>query len=76
MKDWPRVAKIQSDLLADALATRQTRAASHMHTKCQGVARFPRLGHTEACHHDYTRAVGKGSEAFPTASRRLTELLA
>ena len=41
MKDWPRIAKIQSDLLAYALATRQTRVASYMLTKCQGLARFP-----------------------------------
>ncbi len=41
MKDWPRVAKLQSDLLAYALATRQTRVASYMLTKCQGLARFP-----------------------------------
>ena len=27
MKDWPRIAKLQSDLLAQALATRQTRVA-------------------------------------------------
>ena len=45
-KDWPRIAKIQSDLLAYALATGQTRVASYMLTKCQGLARFPWLGHT------------------------------
>ncbi|HZO53237.1 MAG TPA: DUF1552 domain-containing protein [Bryobacteraceae bacterium] len=28
MKDWPRIAKLQSDLLVKALATRQTRVAS------------------------------------------------
>ena len=59
MKDWPRIAKIQSDLLAYALATRQTRVASYMLTKCQGLARFPWLGHTAARHHDYTHADGK-----------------
>ena len=36
MKDWPRIARIQSDLLPYALATRQTRVASYMLTKCQG----------------------------------------
>ena len=59
MKDWPRIAKIQSDLLAYALATRQTRVASYMLTKCQGLARFPWLGHTAARHHDYTHKDGK-----------------
>jgi len=59
MKDWPRVAKLQSDLLAYALVTRQTRVASYMLTKCQGLARFPWLGHTAARHHDYTHADGK-----------------
>jgi uncharacterized protein DUF1552 len=59
MKDWPRVAKLQSDLLAYALATGQTRVASYMLTKCQGLARFPWLGHTAARHHDYTHKDGK-----------------
>jgi hypothetical protein len=59
MKDWPRIAKIQSDLLAYALATSQTRVASYMLTKCQGLARFPWLGHTAARHHDYTHKDGK-----------------
>jgi len=59
MKDWPRVAKLQSDLLAYALATGQTRVASYMLTKCQGLARFPWLGHTSARHHDYTHQDGK-----------------
>ena len=44
MKDWPRIAKLQSDLLVQALATRQTRVASYMLTKCQGLSRFPWLG--------------------------------
>ena len=35
IKDWPRIAKLQSDLLAHALASRQTRVASYMLTKCQ-----------------------------------------
>ena len=41
MKDWPRIAKLQSDLLAHALITRQTRVASYMLTKCQSICRFP-----------------------------------
>ena len=41
MKDWPRIAKLQSDLLVQALATRQTRVASYMLTKCQGTFALP-----------------------------------
>ncbi len=59
LKDWPRIAKLQSDLLAYALATGQTRVASYMLTKCQGLARVPWLGHTAARHHDYTHKDGK-----------------
>jgi len=59
MKDWPRISKLQSDLLAQALVTRQTRVASYMLTKGQGLARFPWLGLTAARHHDYTHADGK-----------------
>jgi len=59
MKDWPRIAKLQSDLLAHAFATRQTRVASYMLTKCQGLTRFPWLGLTAARHHDYTHRDGK-----------------
>jgi hypothetical protein len=59
MKDWPTIAKLQSDLLAQALVTRQTRVASYMLTKGQGLARFPWLGLTAARHHDYTHADGK-----------------
>lgn len=54
MKDWPRISKLQTDLLAHALITRQTRVASYMLTKCQGLSRFPWLGYTAARHHDYT----------------------
>ncbi len=63
MKDWPRIAKLQSDLLVQALATRQTRVASYMLTKCQSISRFPWLGYTSARHHDYTHAEGKVSGA-------------
>jgi len=59
MKDWPRIARLQSDLLVHALATRQTRVASYMLTKCQGLSRFPWLGYTQARHHDYTHRLGK-----------------
>lgn len=71
MKDWPRIAKIQSDLLAYALATRQTRVASYMLTKCQGVARFPWLGHTAARHHDYTHKDGKAPGSTGADGQRI-----
>ena len=71
MKDWPRIAKIQSDLLAYALATRQTRVASYMLTKCQGLARFPWLGHTSARHHDYTHKDGKAPGASGAEGQRI-----
>ncbi len=75
MKDWPRIAKLQSDLLAHALATRQTRVASYMLTKCQGLSRFPWLGYTAARHHDYTHRDGKapGSDG-PDGQRILRDI--
>src|SRR5579871_2319653 len=63
VKDWPRIAKLQSDLLVQALAMRQTRVASYMLTKCQSLTRFPWLGYTSARHHDYTHAQDKTSGA-------------
>ena len=54
LKDWPRIAKLQTDLLVHALASRQTRVASYMLTKCQGLSRFPWLGYTYDRHHGYT----------------------
>jgi hypothetical protein len=66
MKDWPRIAKLQSDLLVQALSMRQTRVASFMLTKCQSLTRFPWLGYTSARHHDYTHAEGKTSGADGT----------
>lgn len=54
LKDWPRIAKLQTDLLVHALASRQTRVASYMLTKCQGLSRFPWLGYTYQRHHEYT----------------------
>jgi len=71
MKDWPRVAKLQSDLLAYALATQQTRVASYMLTKCQGLARFPWLGHTAARHHDYTHKDGKAPGELGEEGQRI-----
>jgi len=71
MKDWPRIAKLQSDLLVKAFATRQTRVASYMLTKCQGLSRFPWLGYTSARHHDYTHAVGKAPGADAVEGQRV-----
>ncbi len=71
MKDWPRIAKLQSDLLAYAFVTRQTRVASYMLTKCQGLSRFPWLGLTAARHHDYTHADGKAPGADGADGQRV-----
>ncbi|HEY2012158.1 MAG TPA: DUF1552 domain-containing protein [Bryobacteraceae bacterium] len=71
MKDWPRIAKLQSDLLVKALATHQTRVASYMLTKCQGLSRFPWLGYTSARHHDYTHAEGKAQGADGVEGQRV-----
>ena len=75
MRDWPRIAKLQSDLLAQALVTRQTRVASYMLTKGQGLARFPWLGLTSARHHDYTHSDGRapGSDK-PDGQRILRDI--
>jgi len=62
MKDWPRIARLQTDLLAHAFAAGQTRVASYMLTKCQGLARFPWLGYTAARHHDYTHQNADGPD--------------
>ena len=75
MKDWPRIAKLQSDLLAHALLARQTRVASYMLTKCQGLSRFPWLGYTAARHHDYTHRDGKApSSDGPDGQRILRDI--
>src|SRR5579883_2119494 len=71
LKDWPRIAKLQSDLLVHALASRQTRVASYMLTKCQGLSRFPWLGYTSARHHDYTHADGKAPGADGVEGQRV-----
>jgi hypothetical protein len=70
LKDWPRIAKIQSDLLVHALASRQTRVASYMLTKCQGLSRFPWLGHTAERHHGYTH----GKVETPKGQRILRDI--
>lgn len=54
LTDYPRIAKIQSDLLVHAFASGQTRVASYMLTKCQSLTRFPWLGLAANRHHDYT----------------------
>jgi len=54
VKDYPRIAKIQSDLLVHALASGQTSVATYMLTKCQSLVRLPWLGYTTLRHHDYT----------------------
>ncbi|MFN7995698.1 MAG: DUF1552 domain-containing protein [Bryobacteraceae bacterium] len=71
MKDWPRIAKLQTDLLAHALITRQTRVASYMLTKCQSICRFPWLGYTAARHHDYTHADGRAPGADGVEGQRI-----
>ncbi|MBL8294068.1 MAG: DUF1552 domain-containing protein, partial [Bryobacterales bacterium] len=63
MRDYPRIAKLQSDLLVHALATRQTRVASYMLTKCQSLVRMPWLGYTALRHHDYTHTNAESPEA-------------
>jgi hypothetical protein len=70
MRDWPRVAKLQSDLLVHALASGQTRVASYMLTKCQGLSRFPWLGYTAQRHHEYTH----GQVETPRGMRILRDI--
>jgi hypothetical protein len=70
LRDYPKVAKIQSDLLVHALASGQTRIASYMLTKCQGLTRFPWLGHTAQRHHEYTH----GDVETPRGMRILRDI--
>jgi len=70
LRDWPRIAKLQSDLLVHAFASGQTRIASYMLTKCQGLARFPWLGHTSQRHHEYTH----GQVETPRGMRILRDI--
>jgi hypothetical protein len=66
LTDYPRIAKIQSDLLVHAFASGQTRVASYMLTKCQSLTRFPWLGLAGNRHHDYTH-----NNAGTPASQRI-----
>lgn len=70
LRDWPRIAKLQSDLLVHALASGQTRVASYMLTKCQGLSRFPWLGYTAQRHHEYTH----GQVETPRGMRILRDI--
>ena len=70
LKDWPRIAKLQTDLMVHALASHQTRVASYMLTKCQGTSRFPWLGHTARRHHGYTH----GDVETPHGQRVLRDI--
>ncbi len=70
LKDWPRIAKLQTDLLVHALASRQTRVASYMLTKCQGLSRFPWLGYTYERHHEYTH----GRVETPQGQRTMRDI--
>ena len=62
LTDYPRIAKIQSDLVVHALASGQTRVASYMLTKCQSLTRLPWLGYTRLRHHDYTHTNAESPE--------------
>ncbi len=70
LRDWPRIAKLQSDLVVHAFASGQTRVASYMLTKCQGLSRFPWLGHTSQRHHEYTH----GQVETPRGARILRDI--
>ena len=63
VKDYPRIAKLQTDLLVHALASGQTRVASYMLTKCQSLVRLPWLGYTTLRHHDYTHTNADSPQA-------------
>jgi hypothetical protein len=70
VKDYPRIAKLQTDLLVHALASRQTRVATYMLTKCQSLVRLPWLGYTTLRRHDYTHT----SADSPRGQRILRDL--
>lgn len=63
VKDYPRIAKLQSDLLVHALASGQSRVATYMLTKCQSLVRLPWLGYTTLRHHDYTHTNSESPQA-------------
>ena len=70
LTDYPRIAKIQSDLLVHALASGQTNVASYMLSKGQSLTRFPWLGLTRLRHHDYTHS----NAASPESQRILRDI--
>ncbi|HUS06628.1 MAG TPA: DUF1552 domain-containing protein [Bryobacteraceae bacterium] len=63
VREYPRIAKLQSDLLVHALASGQTRVATYMLTKCQSLVRLPWLGYTTLRHHDYTHTNADSPQA-------------
>jgi hypothetical protein len=66
LTDYPRIAKVQSDLVVHAMASGQTRVASYMLTKCQSLTRLPWLGLTQLRHHDYTHTNADSPEGQRT----------
>jgi hypothetical protein len=70
LTDYPRIAKIQSDLLIHVLASGQTRVAAYMLTKCQSLTRFPWLGLAGNRHHDYTH----NNPTSPAAQRIMRDI--
>ena len=72
LTDYPRIAKIQSDLLVHALASGQTRVASYMLTKCQSLVAASRGSATRACAitttRTPTRSRPKGSASCATSA--------
>jgi hypothetical protein len=70
VKDYPRIAKLQSELLVHALASGQTNVATYMLTKCQSLVRLPWLGYTTLRHHDYTHT----NADSPRAQRILRDI--
>jgi len=71
LTDYPKIAKIQSDLVVHAFASGQTRVATYMLTKCQSLTRFPWLGLAGNRHHDYTHA-NAGSPSSQRIMRDIT----
>jgi len=63
VRDYPRIAKLQSELLVHALASGQTRVATYMLSKCQSLVRLPWLGYTTLRHHDYTHTNADSPQA-------------
>ena len=53
-EDWPRIAKLQSDLLVHALASRPDTGRIVHADQVPGTLAFPWLGHTSERHHEYT----------------------